>query len=326
MSRYLVTGATGFIGHALCARLTAEGHHVRALARRAVDGPWTEVYCSDLAVDTLPEGLTAGIDGIFHLAGIAHAQDQSAVPDSLYRRVNLEATQALLNAAVAARVARFVYFSSIKAAADPGEECVDETWDQPPEDAYGRTKREAEERVVACGVSSAMHVCILRPTLVYGSGVKGNLQRVLEAARVGRCPPLPEFGNRRSMIGRDDLLDAALLAAEDPRANGRTYIVADGVAYSTRMLFEIACRAFGHDQPRWGIPLWLLRLGALAGDVLGRMSRRPMPLSSAVLSRIGGSACYRADRLRSELGWRPQQRLEGVVDAMVKAYGPHNHE
>jgi len=227
---------------------------------------------------------------------------------------------------VASGVKRFVYFSTVKAVADPGEECVDETWDQSPEDAYGRTKREAEARVLACGANSGMHVCILRPTLVYGTRVKGNLERVLEAARAGRCPPLPEFGNRRSMIGRDDLLDAALLAAQDPRANGRTYIVADGVAYSTRMLFEIVCRASGHDLPRWGIPLWLLRLGALTGDSLGRVSGKTMPLNSAVLSRIGGSACYRADRLRLELGWRSRQRLQDVVDAMVKAHRPSNHD
>ena len=320
MSCFLVTGATGFIGRALCARLSAEGHHVRALARRAVDGPWSEVFCCDLAVDALPDGLTDGIDGIFHLAGIAHAQDQSAVPDSLYRRVNLDATEALLDAAVASGVGRFVYFSSIKAVGDPGEECVDETWDHPPEDAYGRTKRAAEERVLARGVGSDMHVCILRPTLVYGAGVKGNLERVIEAARAGRCPPLPEFGNRRSMIALDDLFDAAMLTMRDPRANGRTYIVADGVAYSTRMLFETICRACGHELPRWGIPLWLLRLGALSGDVLGRVIGRPMPLSSAVLSRIGGSACYRADRLRSELGWRPEHSLQDVVAEMVKAH------
>jgi nucleoside-diphosphate-sugar epimerase len=319
--RYLLTGASGFIGTALCRFLREQGHSVRALVRRPGKGPWDESLLCDLAVDELPAGLMDGIDGVFHLAGIAHVQDIARAPDSLYWRVNVDATEAILESALQSGVGQFVYFSSVKAVADPGERCVDESWDEPPAEAYGRSKREAERRVLAAGRRGGMHVCNLRPTLVYGPGVKGNLARMLEAARGGRCPPLPEFGNRRSLVGLQDLIQAAWLAANEPAANGCTYIVSDGVDYSTRTLFEVTCRAAARAMPRLTVPVWTLYLGAALGDRLGWLLRRPMPLNSSVLSRISGSACYRGDRIRRELSWRPRHQFADVLPAMLHAAG-----
>ncbi|WP_295884172.1 NAD-dependent epimerase/dehydratase family protein, partial [uncultured Thiohalocapsa sp.] len=205
-AHYLVTGAGGFVGTALCRRLRADGHRVRALLRQPADGPWDERLTCDLGTDPLPVGLMDGIDGVFHLAGIAHVQDVAGISDAVYKQVNVAGTAALLDAAVTAGVRGFVYFSSIKAAAEPGERCVDETWDAWPADAYGRSKREAEALVLRAGREQGLHVCNLRPCLVYGPGVKGNLARLIEAVDRGRFPPLPELGNRRSMVGLDDLI------------------------------------------------------------------------------------------------------------------------
>lgn len=318
-AHYLVTGAGGFVGTALCRRLRADGHRVRALLRRPADGPWDEVLTCDLGTDPLPAGLMDGIDGVFHLAGVAHVQDIAGIPDAVYERVNVAGTGALLDAAVAAGVRGFVYFSSVKAAADPGERCVDETWDDWPADAYGRSKREAEALVLRAGREQALHVCNLRPCLVYGPGVKGNLARLIDAVDRGRFPPLPELGNRRSMIGLDDLIDAAQRAMRMPEARGRTFIVSDGVPYSTRSLYVDIAGALGRPAPGWTLPTWLLRLGALVGDGLGALLSRPMPLNSAAWQRLAGSACYRADELCAQLGWVPRQTFAAVLPEIIAA-------
>jgi nucleoside-diphosphate-sugar epimerase len=318
-AHYLVTGAGGFVGTALCRRLRADGHRVRALLRRPAAGPWDEAYSCELGTDPLPPGLMDGIVGVFHLAGIAHVQDIAGIPGSVYERVNVAGTAALLDAAVTAGVRGFVYFSSIKAAADPGERCVDETWDAWPTDAYGRSKREAEALVLRAGTEHGLPACCRRPCLVYGPGVKGNLARLIDTVDRGRVPPLPELGNRRSMVGLDDLIAAASLAMDLPAAAGGTFIVADGMAYSTCGLLVDIATALGRPVPRWTLPVWLLRLSARVGDGLEALTGRPMPLNSAAWQRLAGSACYRADRLREALGWEPRQTFGDALPAMLAA-------
>jgi UDP-glucose 4-epimerase len=317
--RYLVTGAQGFIATALCCSLQARGHLVRAVIRHPGQGHWDESIHCDLGAKPLPAELMDGVDGVFHLAGIAHVQDIAGVPDAVYQRINVDATSALLDSAARRGVKGFVYFSSIKAAADPGPHCVDESWDAAPSDAYGRSKREAEQRVLAVGRATGMHVCNLRPCLVYGPGVKGNLARMIDAIERGVFPPLPEFNNRRSMVGLNDLIEAAWLAMNRREANGRTYIVSDGEPYSTRALFVAISRALGKPVPGWSIPSVVLRAGAAAGDLAARITDRPMPFSSAVLDRLRGSACYRSEQIRRQLGWQPRQTFADALPAIIAA-------
>jgi nucleoside-diphosphate-sugar epimerase len=265
----------------------------------------------------VPDLLMEGIDGIFHLAGVAHAQDVAAIADSVYQRVNVDATTALLEAAARGRVGRFVYLSSVKAAADPGPHCVDESWDAPPVDAYGRSKRLAEAQVLGIAADSGMHACILRPCLVYGPGVKGNLARMIDGVRRRRFPSLPEFGNRRSLVSLEDLSVAIGLAMDRDHAAGRLYIVADGIDYSTRELYLAIRNALGRPAPRMQIPIAALAAAAAVGDGLGWLTRRPPPINPPMLERLRGWACYRAQRIEAELGWRPRQTFHDVVAEMV---------
>lgn len=318
-ARYLVTGANGFVGRRLCERLQAQGDAVRALLRRPLDGPWHEHAIWDLGSAAPPAGLTDGIDGIYHLAGIAHRPDLSGAGEDIYERVNVHGTRALLAAALAGGVRRLVFFSSIKAAGDPGERCVDEDWTAPPEDAYGRSKLAAEQLLLQAQAEHGLHLAILRPTLVYGAHPKGNLERMIRAIAAGRWPPLPDFGNRRSMIALDDLVDAAFLTLHDPRAAGRTYIVADGRDYATRELAELIAAAVGRRLPGWSIPPAALKAAARLGDLLVPLLRKPPPLTTSQLQRLSGSACYRADRLRQELGWEPRLGFADLVDAMARS-------
>ena len=315
MQRALVTGATGFIGRQLCQTLQSNGVHVTALGREPQDGPWDVFKSGDLA-GILPLDLCEHIDVVFHLAGIAHAMKMPKSEEGCYQRVNVEGTAHLLDLVQESEVNALVYFSSIKAMADPGEECVDETFLAKPIDPYGASKREAEEQVLAFGQQYGFHVSVLRPTLVYGPSPKGNLARMITAIRAGRFPPLNIRHNRRSMVSVNDLIHAAILVSGHEQANGEIYIVSDGETYSTWGIYQAMCRVLHKQPPRWSLPIWPLSVLAKLGDGIGYLRGRPFAFNSEVLRRLIGSACYRNDKLCS-LGWQPTQTLADVLPQMV---------
>ena len=318
ISRVLVTGASGFIGKMLCRRLQMSGRTVRALVRSPRNGSWDEAVSCELGRESLPNGVLDGIDTIFHLAGVAHTWGAS---ETVYRQVNVEGTRALLDASIKEGVKRFVFFSSVKAVADPpSEKCVDENWIAPPADAYGRSKREAEELVLAAACEPEFHAVVLRPTLVYGPGVKGNLARIIRLVASGRSLPLPDTGNRRSMVHVDDLVELALTAASSPSASGQCYIAADEGHHSTRELYLGLCTALGQSVPEWEVPAGLLRFGGRLGDLVGGMLHHPLPVNSTMISRLLDSACYSGNRAMRELGWQPCHDLLASIPEMIEAW------
>jgi len=317
LSRFLVTGAGGFIGSRLCKYLRLKNHEVWALLHRPGEGAWDRAFCCELKFQSLPEGLMESVDGVFHLANIT-STDLIGRDSDLYNQVNVKGTVALLKEAVESGVGRFVYFSSVKAVGDPCDECVDESWTLIPSDSYGRSKREAEMAVLEAGVISGMHVCNLRPTLVYGPGVQGNLYQMLKAIEQGRFPPLPEFGDRRSMLSLDDLIAAAMCVMEDPRANNKTYILTDGIEYSSRKLYLASCNALGLSVPSWYLPKSILHLGASIGDGLGCILNRKMKYDSEILLKLEKSACYRSENIQNELGWHPEESFYDELPAIVR--------
>lgn len=300
--RVLVSGASGFIGRALCQRLGEQGVRVRGLMRHATDGPWDEIVLSNLATESLPEDVLSGVDAIFHLAGNAHSLHELNGDEAEYRQVNVEGTRKLLVAAQDAGVHRFVFFSSLSVMESKIYSCIDESSPTSPTTPYGRSKLEAESLVLEGGY--VPEAVALRPSMVYGPACKGNLPRMIEAVARGRFPPLPEVGNKRSMVHVEDVVQAALLAASMQESVGQTYIVTDGQAYSTRQMYEWICEALDKFTPKWVVPLRVLRALAKVGDGIGRVRGRRFMLDSEVLDKLVGSACYSSGKIERELGFR----------------------
>ncbi len=293
----LVTGATGFIG----SRLLQPDE--LALVRRP----------SGLAREVLgdlldPHSLLAacrGIDTVFHCAGHAHAFASS--DPAAHWRINFEGTRNLVNAAGAAGVKRCVFLSSVKAMAEPGGECVDEDWPGEPATPYGQAKRAAEAAVLEAGAKYGMHVVNLRLAMVYGRGGRGNLERLARAIRTGWFPPLPETGNRRSLVHVDDVVAALRVAAAHPGASGRTYIVAESRAYSGREIVDTIRAILRKPALRWGVPASVMRAA-------GRLH----PRLDEIVDRLIGSACYSPARIERELGW---QARVGLMEGMQETLG-----
>jgi nucleoside-diphosphate-sugar epimerase len=165
-----------------------------------------------------------------------------------------------------------------------------------PDGIYGETKREAELRLLEITQQSNMHVAIVRPALVYGPKVKGNLQLMCSGIEKGWFPPLPETGNRRSMIHVDDLVQALLLVAENSRANREIFIATDGKPHSSREIYEAMCRIVGKEVPHWSVPKFLF-------DLVGLMS----PRIRYKVDKLLGDEYYSSEKLEA-LGFKAVSR------------------
>lgn len=313
----LVSGASGFIGQRLVFRLLTDGHACRQLVRRQEGG--ASAIVAELADPDALAKACSGIACVFHCAGYAHAFSSLSGDDSVrHWTVNFEGTRNLVEAAGQAGVKRFVFLSSVKVMAEPGEICADENFPGEPETPYGQSKLAAEKAVLAAGQRFGMHVVNLRLAMVYGAGGRGNLERMGRLVKRAIFPPLPETGNRRSLVHVDDVVSATRLVAGDDRANGRTYIIAAQEAPSGRGLFDALRQAQGLPPCNWSVPAPLLRFAARFGDGAEKLMGRRLPLDSEVLDRLLGSAWYSPARIERELGWRAQVELVDGLSEMLR--------
>lgn len=317
LPRVLVTGATGFIGRALCARLADLGHEVVAMTRRPVVGPWGTTVTANLGPAPIDPALLEGVDTIFHLAGKAHVAARTEAEIHEYETVHVHGTRALLAAARQAGVRGCVLLSSVKAMGEGGAEIWDESTPCQPRTAYGQTKL-AAERIVLEELPLPCPV-ILRPTLVYGRGSKGNLTQLIRAARRGWLPRIAFPPNARSMVHVEDLVQACILVAGRPEVSGKTYIVTDGQEYATNDIMAWIFEALGR-KPVARIPFSWIRSAAALGDMLAAFGL-PAPLTRDKLDKLAGSARYSNARICRELDFSPQWSLrDGILD-MVCADG-----
>ena len=275
---------------------------------RGLTGDWDEYFAVDLGHEPVPARALEGVDALFHLAGRAHSVADPRRGWEMYRQDNLESTRALLANAKSSGVRCVVFVSSVKAGdANP--------LDPPYKDPYAHSKRLAEQAVLEG--DCVAHPVVVRPALVYGPEPKGYLRLMIKAVRSGWFPPLPEVGNARSMVHRDDLARALIAVATDDRARGRTYVVTDGHPYSTREIYETILSALGRRAPSWSLPLAPLRLAARVGDLGERLTGRRWPLDSELLDKVLGSAFYDGTAIERELGFRARLRLADAIEEMV---------
>jgi nucleoside-diphosphate-sugar epimerase len=295
----LVTGASGFLGRAVCAELLERDHVVSALVRRpGSEPPGTAPLAGDL-VDA--EALAAAVDRaapecVFHLAAeIASQRDADRIAE-----VNVEGTRRLLEACRTAGAPRFVFASTVVTGDAHGGE-IDEDSVLPVETAYGRSKQEGERLVLESGLSSV----IIRPSHVYGPGGWYEEEFVKRLRQPGRFAVVGSGENWWDVVRVEDVASACVDAAERAPA-GAVYHVVDDEPIRYYDFVALTAEALGVGPPR-RIPAWVARL------VAGRD-----PVRAVVRS-----ARSRNERVKRELGWRPRYPTarEGVPDAVAKLAG-----
>lgn len=252
MPRALVTGATGFVGRALTARLLAEGWDVAAMVRDPARlDPAVEALRGDLArSDTL--AVDRGYDVVFHLAAQLPSPDAT---EADFRVRNVVATQALLDGAARAEVPRFVYISSISVIGMPAATPVGEDHPTAPDNPYSASKLAAEQ---ACFAAHArgQSVVSLRLTSPYGPGMAKNTVLPIFVGRALRGEPLTWHGEgsrAQDFVHVDDVA-AGCLAAATASAPGPLYNLASGIAMTMRTLAETIATQTGASAAASGRP------------------------------------------------------------------------
>ena len=307
-TRALVTGATGFVGSALCVRLRELGYDVRCSIRNPSSATkhatFDTIATGELGPNTDWTRALSGIDVVFHLAARTHVlRDTSLDPLAEFRRINAEGTHSLARAALRAGVRRVVFLSSIKVTGERTDR-FPFTEDTPlhPEDGYGASKREAEQALHAVARDTDLETVILRPPLVYGPGVKGNLLRLTHWIAGGVPLPFASISNRRSLVYVGNLVDAIIAASKSPTAAGNAYLVSDNDDVSTPDLIQSIATALQMRPRLFPCPPALLMAGA---TILGKREE---------MRRLTGSLQIDSSKIRNDLPWNPRfQMTQGLA-------------
>ena len=299
----LVTGANGFVGSALCRLLRDSGCFVRGAVREMArcsshdrsthDGiEWVVLHDQSGEEETRQK--LRGVEVIVHLAARVHVMaDASADPLHAFRMVNVVWTERLARAATAEGVRRFVYMSSIKVNGEQSIVPFTERDFPNPQDAYGLSKWEAEQALAMVSSQMGLETVVIRSPLVYGPGVGGNFLQLLHVLRKGIPLPFAGVDNRRSLVYRENLVDALLRCVHDEVAAGQTYLISDGEDLSTPELIRRLSKALGLSARLWPLPLSIL--GGI-GHLVGK---------SLVVDRLLRSLSVDSSKIRKELDWHP---------------------
>jgi UDP-glucose 4-epimerase len=313
----LVTGASGFVGRAVCRHLLAAGHRVRCAVRRAGSAP---PGCSESVVGDYTHGpawaaCLCDIDAVVHLAALTHdAAARRSDANARFRAVNVDVSVALAQAAAAAGVRRFVYSSSIKVNGEgslPGAAPLPayRASDVPrPLDAYGRSKL-AAERALETLLAARAALTVLRPPLVYGPGQRGNLARLVALIERGVPLPLAGIDNERSLIFVEHLAQAVRCALARPTVGLACYTLAD-IELSTPALLAAIGAARGTTVRSFALPASVWRTAAR------------VPGCAGIARRLAGSLVVESATARSALGWAPSHTPADALHESFAAMSP----
>jgi UDP-glucose 4-epimerase len=240
-----------------------------------------------------------GIDHVVHLAARVHVMQATAADRAQYEQTNVSGTERLAAAAARAGVKRFVFLSTVKVNGEAtGDRAFQASDPAQPLDDYGRSKLEAEHRLLEIDASSAMRVTIIRPPLVYGPGVRANFLRLLSWAERALPLPLSRVKNVRSIVSVWNLCDLIWSLLMRESAVGGVFMISDGQDISTPELIRRLAHFMGRPARLFPAPITLLRAGAsLAGK-------------SEEFRRLCGSLAVDISDTRTRLGWTPPVSLE----------------
>jgi UDP-glucose 4-epimerase len=265
----IVTGSSGFIGNRLCLLLEEQGHEVIKVSRKIKSDSKKDLVC-DLETTSLEDKNLSDVRTIFHLAGYAHDLSNPENSKDKYYSLNVKATLNLATQASENGVEKFVFISSVKAESPSVSRGKVEDKEL---GIYGETKRKAELLLLELSQKTDMQIHIIRPSLVYGPNVKGNLLNMKVAIEKGWFPPIPRINNFKSMIHVDDLARAIVFVAKEG-IDKEIYNVTDGVDYSTTEIYETLCRLVEKKPPSLRIPLFAFELLAKVPSGLGHKVKK----------------------------------------------------
>lgn len=319
--RVALTGASGYTGGRLLARLQERGHQVAALVRPSSITEELRSSGAELVFGALgdPEAaarLARGRDAILHVAAVYRTAGH---PDSYYREVNVEGTRLLLEAAAAAGLQRFVHTSTVGVHGHVQDPPADETAPIAPGDIYQETKAEAEALALEFGRSRGLPVAVVRPGAIYGPG-ETRLLKLFRAIARGRYAVVGSGQTFYHPVYIDDLLDGFLLALERPEAVGEAFLIAGPRYASQDQLAALIARHTGGRVLPFHVPAWPIQLlGDLCEAICVPLGLEP-PIHRRRVDFWTKSRAFSIEKARRLLGYAPRVDLDLGIARTVAAY------
>jgi ornithine--oxo-acid transaminase len=322
----LVTGASGFIGGHLVARLAREGYPVRCVVRPRSDTRLLEQLGVQIAVGDLTDApslarAAKGCRYVLHCG--AMVSDWATVEE--ISRVNVGGTRNVLAASREASVDRVIHFSSTDVYGHPGGRAIQETHGPTRfSNWYSRTKLLAEAEVHAAAAASGLETVILRPATIYGPRSVNVVGEIAKAIRGGH---MLLIGGGRAVAGLcyvENVVDAAMLALAHDRAAGQTFNVTDGLEVTWRRFVDDLANGLGCARAGWSAPYWLASALGYSIEHVYRLLRSATRLSTTpLLSRqavdvMGRDQSFSNDKIRRVLGWEPRVDYESGLSATLQ--------
>lgn len=315
MKKILITGASGFIGQALCSTLLKHGYAVNASVRDADSMP------ASLKLDVIAVGgqgaqtdwstALAGVNCVIHCAARTNVmQETEADALAAYREANVFTTKQLAEQAAELGVQRLVFLSSIKVNGEQTKLGAPFLFsDAPaPEGPYGVSKWEAEQALWVVSAKMGLEVVVVRLPLVYGPWVKGNMLRLLSWVTRGIPLPLKAVRNQRSLMGLANVADLLMHCAQHPAAAGQTFLASDGHDLSTPQLLRLIAKGVNRPLSLLPVPTMILKAGGL---MLGKHEE---------INRLVSSLQVDSGYTEAKLGWNPPFSVDDGLLEMAKWY------
>lgn len=272
-----LTGTSGFVGQNLSTYLKDQGNVVEDLSLRKEN--WV---------------MNPNSNALIHLAGKAHDTGNTSA-EKEYFDINTELTKKLFDQFLLSNTSDFIFFSSVKAAADTVDDILDENFEANPQTPYGKSKLLAEEYLLSKKLPRDKRIFIIRPCMIHGPGNKGNLNLLYQFAEKGIPWPLASFQNQRSFLSIGNLNYLIQEILKNKSLSSGIYNFADDESVSTNELISLIGTTMGKKSKMWALPPQLVETIAKIGDVL------KLPLNTERLRKLTENYVVSNHKIKSAL-------------------------
>jgi nucleoside-diphosphate-sugar epimerase len=309
--KVLVTGANGFIGTALVAELQAQGDvavgAVRSIRR---DNANDFVAVGEVNAHTDWTVVLDEVEVVVHLAARAHlvGKEQASTSDQ-FHETNVLGAVALAKQAIAAKVKRFIFISSIGVNGPiSSHEGFTEITTPAPKAAYAVSKFQAEQELITLFSTVAAELVIIRPPLVYAAHAPGNFGTLLRVIDAGAPLPFLSVRNSRTMVSLNNLVDFITLCIKHPAAAGEIFLVGDKERLSTPEIFSLIAKGMGRRSRLFRLPSRVL------SKVFGLIGRKNMHV------QLCESLVINSEKATAVLGWVPKETTQMAMVSAARVY------
>jgi nucleoside-diphosphate-sugar epimerase len=311
--RYLITGATGFIGPHLVRKLVSIGHVCRCLVRsksntESLKDLGIELIEGDVTEPKTLKGIADGMDSVLHMATLGHMSNFT-VTQAMFNEVNVQGTINIMVEALRAGVDRVVHCSTVAVMGICREVPATEESMCIPHHPYGRSKLRAEKEVIRMVSENGLPATIVRFSMVYGPGDWRDILKLTRIAKKGLFPKVGKRPKLTPLIHVADAVQGLLLASEKGRP-GEIYFLTNLQSAPFDEIRRIIQEALGVAGFPLYVPEWTAVAAASAAEKVFSFLGKSPPVSKKNIESTLADRVFSIDKARKELGFAPQVNLE----------------